>query len=55
MLERDETSPDEWSNQDGALMTVDQSFFSFGGGLFEALNSITCDDVIWLQQLPSSH
>lgn len=36
MLERDETSPDEWSNQDGALMTVDQSFFffffSWGGG-----------------------
>lgn len=51
MLERDETSPDEWSNQDGALMTVDQSFFFFffiwgERGLFEALNSITCDDVI---------
>lgn len=34
MLERDETSPGECSNQDGALMTVDRSFFffSFGGG-----------------------
>lgn len=29
MLERDEPSPDEWSNQDGALMTIDQSFFFF--------------------------